>query len=177
MVDLLHRFRSEQKVQPETKEIQPQHILVAGAGLEILRDIRDKLERLEYRIAELERRLEERMPEKVLTENKFKEEVQDSEDIVKRIVSEVEAMTKRKSIQQIIEDRITEVEKPNIVELKRIDKITSLLEEHGKLSSSQLSQLIGLSRTRCNEYFKKMENLGMAEPVLIGKEKFYKLKS
>jgi len=32
-----------------------------------------------------------------------------------------------------------------------------------------------MSRTRANEYFKQMENMGIVEGVLIGKEKFYQL--
>lgn len=39
----------------------------------------------------------------------------------------------------------------------------------------ELARHIGLSRTRCNEYFKQMKEMGMVEPVLIGREKFYRL--
>ena len=73
---------------------------------------------------------------------------------------------------------IQAVKKPlTIVKTKKIEEITSLLKRHEKLSSSKLSQFVGLSRTRCNEYFKLMESLDLVEPVLFGKEKFYKLKS
>ena len=176
MVDFFHKLRSEQKIEPETQEIQPQHILVAGAGLEVLRDIRDKIELIEIKIAELERKLEERVPEKVLTENKFKEEVQTGDEIADKIISEVKTLAQTKSVREIIQESVVE-EKPTIVEFKKIERITSLLQQHGKLSSSQLAQLMNLSRTRCNEYFKQMEKLGITEPILIGKEKFYKLKS
>ena len=64
-----------------------------------------------------------------------------------------------------------------IVETKRIDEIASLLKKRGKLTSSKLSQLTGLSRTRCNEYFKLMEKLDIVESVLEIREKAYKLKS
>ena len=176
MVDFFHKLRSEQKIEPETQEIQPQHILVAGAGLEILRDIRDKIELIEIQIAELERKLEERIPEKVLTEKKFREEVQTGDEIADKIISEVRILAQTKSVREIIQESVVE-EKPTIVEFKKIERITSLLQQHGKLSSSQLAQLMNLSRTRCNEYFKQMEKLGIAEPILIGKEKFYKLRS
>jgi DNA-binding transcriptional regulator LsrR (DeoR family) len=63
-----------------------------------------------------------------------------------------------------------------IVETKRIENITSLLKKHEKITSSKLSQLTGLSRTRCNEYFKLMENLGIVKVSIEKKEKFYKLK-
>jgi response regulator of citrate/malate metabolism len=72
---------------------------------------------------------------------------------------------------------IKTIEEPlTIVEIKRIKEITSVLEEHKKLTSSELSQMMGLSRTRCNEYFKIMEDLKMVEPFLSRREKYYKLK-
>ncbi len=55
------------------------------------------------------------------------------------------------------------------------EKIKSMLKHHRKLTSSQLSELIGLSRTRCNEYFKEMSKQGVVESVIIGRKKFYKL--
>ena len=79
-------------------------------------------------------------------------------------------MIPSKAIIQAVKNPLT------IVETKRIEKITSLLERHEKLSSSELSQLMGLSRTRCNEYFKLMDSLDLVEPVLSGREKFYRLK-
>jgi sugar-specific transcriptional regulator TrmB len=172
----LFRKLKSQNTESKTQEIQPQHILVAGAGLEILRDLKEKVDQLQLKLTEIEKKLEERIPEKVLTESKFKEEVQTSEDIVERIVSEVRELAKQKSVIRVLEERLTE-EKPTIVEFKRIEKITELLQKHGKLSSSQLAQLMNLSRTRSNEYLKQMENLGIVEPIIIGREKFYMLKS
>jgi response regulator of citrate/malate metabolism len=63
-----------------------------------------------------------------------------------------------------------------VVETKRIKDIKSILEGHKKLTSSELTQWIGLSRTRCNEYFKIMEKLNIVEPVIIRREKCYRLK-
>jgi len=125
---------------------------------------------LHSRVSELEKKFEERIPDRVLSEAKFKEETQDSEEIIKKIISEMRTLMPRKSIIQTVQEPLT------IVETKRIEKITSLLERHEKLSSSELSQLMGLSRTRCNEYFKLMDSLDLVEPVLSGREKFYRLK-
>lgn len=175
MVDLLRRLKIQDTEESKTQEIEPQHILIAGAGLEILRDMKEKLDQLQLKVTAIEKRLEERIPEKVLTESKFREEVQSSEDIVEKIISEVKELTKTKSVIRVLEERLTE-EKPTIVEFKRIEKISELLQQHGKLSSSQLAQLMNLSRTRCNEYFKQMEDLGIVEPLIVGKEKFYRLK-
>jgi sugar-specific transcriptional regulator TrmB len=180
MVEFLQRLRQEkeqkQEIAPLVSELQPHHILVAGAGLEILRDVKQKLEKLELRLLDLEKKLEEKIPGRALTEEEFKKEVQTSEDIVNKIISEVRILAQTKQMIKTVEEKITE-EKPTPVEFKRIENITSLLQKHGKLSSLQLAQLTNLSRTRCNEYFKQMENLGLVEPIIIGKEKYYRLRN
>jgi len=180
-MELFRKVKQEREIEreipkQEIQEIQPQHVLLAGAGLEILRDLKQRVDEIRFKLTELERKFEERLPEKVLTESKFKEEVQTGEEITAKIISEVRALAKTKSVIKVLEESLTE-EKPTLVEFKRIEKITELLEQHGKLSSSQLAQLMNLSRTRSNEYFKQMENLGIVEPVIIGKEKFYVLKT
>lgn len=129
------------------------------------------IELLHSRISELEKKFEERIPTRVLSETKFKEEVQDGNEIVKKIVSELKNLMPRETIPQTIQEPLT------LVESKRVEKIMSLLKRHEKLSSSELSDLIGLSRTRCNEYFKIMEKLGMVKPIFVGKEKYYGLKT
>jgi len=128
-----------------------------------------EIKKLHNKISDLEKKFEERIPHKVLSESKFKEEIQDGDDVVQRIVSEIKEFFYRKPLIPV-EETLT------LVESKRIEKIRALLKRHEKLSSSELSQLIGLSRTRCNEYFKKMESLGMAKSVLEKREKFYKLR-
>ena len=128
-----------------------------------------EIKKLHNKISDLEKKFEERIPHKVLSESKFKEEIQDGDDVVQRIVSEIKEFFYRKPLIPV-EETLT------LVESKRIEKIRALLKRHEKLSSSELSQLLGLSRTRCNEYFKKMENLGMVKSVLEKREKFYKLR-
>ena len=125
-------------------------------------------ERLHNKLLELEKKFDERVPEVILSETRFREETKDSEELVNRIISELKNILIKKP--QPSEENLT------IVESKRIENIRSLLKKHEKLSSTELSQLMGLSRTRCNEYFKKMEILGIVKPVLVGKEKYYKLK-
>ena len=127
-----------------------------------------EIERLHNKLLELEKKFDERVPEVILSEARFREETKDSEELVNRIISELKNILIKKP--QPSEENLT------IVESKRIENIRSLLKKHEKLSSTELSQLMGLSRTRCNEYFKKMENLGIVKPVLVGKEKYYKLK-
>jgi len=195
MDNFLQKPRPEKKTQQFDPRFQRYGVMENRVALAVLRDLKDKIEELNTRISglekripesklgfnqeikllhskvsELEKKFEERIPDRVLSETKFKEETQDSEEIIKRIISEMRTMMPRKSVIQTSNEPLT------IVETKRIEKITTLLERHEKLSSSELSQLMGLSRTRCNEYFKLMESLDIVEPFLSGREKFYRLK-
>ena len=74
------------------------------------------------------------------------------------------------------ENKVISEKDLTIVEKKRIEDIKLILEKNKQLTSSELNRLIGLSRTRCNEYFKQMEELGLVEGIDIGKERYYKLR-
>jgi biotin operon repressor len=151
---------------------QTENLMLDALGM--LADIQTRLAALQERIDTVERTLAERLPPDILTERKFAQEVQGSDDIIGQIISKVEELSKAKSVRDILESRVVE-QKPSPVEAKRMEVITGLLQQHGKISSDDLANLIGLSRTRCNEYFKRMEEIGIVEPVLVGKEKFYRL--
>jgi response regulator of citrate/malate metabolism len=60
--------------------------------------------------------------------------------------------------------------------LKVKSMIKSLLEEHRKLTSSDLSKLMNLSRTRCNEYLIDLERQGVVRGTTVRRKKFYELK-
>jgi biotin operon repressor len=170
MEDFLQKFKPAAKTDDMKQEnylLPEKQMILTGATLEIFRDIRQRLENLDYRLAALEKKLEVRIPGKVLTEQKFVQETEMGDDIVNKIISEVRLATK-----PLIASR----QQLTIVEQKKIEKIISILQQHEKLSSIQLSQILNLSRTRCNEYFKQMEELGLVEGVDIGKERYYKLK-
>src|SRR4030066_2469415 len=49
--------------------------------------------------------------------------------------------------------------------------IKLILKKHSPLSSDQLCKLIGLSRTRCNEYLKELENSGAATTKIVERKK------
>ena len=162
--------------------------------VKILKDLKTTLEYLEGRVDSIDERLKklelsrgeldklQTLSEKIETlssqvkdlRKKFDEEVEDGETVVNRIVTEIKSLLPRWELK--VEERLDGKEL-TIVERKRINEILKLLKEHEKLTSSQLSEMLGLSRTRCNEYFKLMERLGMVEPILMGKEKFYALKT
>ena len=164
MLELLRKQKDE-----ETKpvvEVTPRDVLFVGSAIEILREVKEKVDRIDFRLRELERKFDERVKEKVLSESKFVQDTAGSEDIVNRIVTEVK---------KVARPLIPHKEKITIVESKRIERIISFLQEHRMLSSHQLAQMMGLSRTRCNEYFKQMEELGIVKGTDAGKERFYQL--
>ncbi len=70
-------------------------------------------------------------------------------------------------------------ERKGIISLSERTKlaIKLILRKHGKLTPMQLSKLINLSRTRCNEYLKEMEREGIVKSEIQGRKKFYFLKS
>jgi predicted HTH transcriptional regulator len=67
-----------------------------------------------------------------------------------------------------------EEESPRTKKVKGM--IKSLLEEHGKLSAAQLSNMIKLSRTRCSEYLTEMERKEIIEGTTVRRQKFFQLK-
>lgn len=143
----------------------------SGAALELLRDVKGRMEALASKVADLERKFDERVPEKALSEQAFRQEVVDSGNLAQEIIAgvkdEIQAAANAHPI-VAARDQMT------IVEQKRIEKVLAILQEHGRLSSPQLATLMNLSRTRCNEYFRQMEEMGLVEGVEVGKEKFYK---
>lgn len=164
MLELLRKQKDEE-TRPVV-EVTPRDVLFVGSAIEILREMKEKVDRIDFRLRELERKFDERVSEKVLSESRFAQETEGSEDIVNRIVAEVKKVSR---------PFIPHKEKITIVESKRIERIISFLQEHRTLSSYQLAQMMGLSRTRCNEYFKQMENLGIVKGIENGKERYYQL--
>ncbi|MEM5766436.1 MAG: winged helix-turn-helix domain-containing protein [Candidatus Aenigmatarchaeota archaeon] len=87
---------------------------------------------------------------------------------------------------QEIENRLKEIErlisvggfrlKANPVSSKTKEAIKMILQKYGELTPLQLSRLIKLSRTRCNEYLKEMEREGIATSRIESRKKYYKLR-
>jgi len=153
----------------------------------LLEELKDRMMNLQGRLNFLERIIQERLPEKALTERKFMSEAQAGDELIEKMASTIKttmestpkfSLNKDVDIESIksIKSILGSAEK-TIVERKKMGRIVDMLRRHEKLTSTQLSQLIGLSRTRCNEYFKDMENLNVVESVIDGREKFYTLKN
>jgi len=140
-------FSREKKT--ENSALDSKQMLLAAISLETIQEIKSKIGKIESKLVELEKRVEE------------------------KTILEPKQDAKQETVPQQIGTRI-EV-KPTKTESKKVEKIRSLLLRYGKLSSFQLAQILNLSRTRSNEYFKLMEQLGLVEGIMVGKEKYYQL--
>jgi len=74
-----------------------------------------------------------------------------------------------------IEEMMGGREEETIRKGKVKEEIISLLQQHKKLTSTQLSKLVRLSRTRCSEYFRELTKEGLTEGIIINRQKYYKL--
>ena len=63
----------------------------------------------------------------------------------------------------------------SIRKVKVKNMVKSLLGEHGKLTSAEMSKLLNLSRTRCSEYLKELERKGLAKGVKVRRKVYYEL--
>lgn len=86
--------------------------------------------------------------------------------------SHEEGMLKLERRVRVIEGTLVS-ESPRTKKMK--DRVKRLLRQHDKLTSDQLSTVIGLSRTRCNEYLKGLERDGMVTWYDEGKRRYYRL--
>lgn len=59
------------------------------------------------------------------------------------------------------------------IKMKRM--IIELLTKHNRLTASDLSIKLDLSRTRCSEYLKELERSGVAKGLVISRQKFYEI--
>ena len=65
---------------------------------------------------------------------------------------------------------------PSVRKMKVKEMITLLLQQHGSVTAPQLCNMLNLSRTRCSEYLKDMENKGILESELNCRKKIYKFR-
>jgi len=152
MVSLLERLKFNKK---KVAEPQPySEVMIDSFSLGLIKDLRRRVEEMSFRLNSMEKTMEERLPAKVLEEPK-------KENILERIENDNTDFSANEL-------------SPS--ESKKVETIKFVLKQHQMLSSIQLAQLLHMSRTRANEYFKKMENMNLVDGVLVGKEKFYKMK-
>jgi len=152
MVSLMERLKFNKK---KAAEPQPySEVMMDSFSLGLIKDLRRRMEEMSFKLNSMEKTMEERLPAKVLEEPKQENIVEKTEnDNVDFFANEL-----------------------SLSESKKIETIKFVLKQHQMLSSIQLAQLLHMSRTRANEYFKKMENMNLVDGTLVGKEKFYKIK-
>ena len=75
----------------------------------------------------------------------------------------------------MVVDGINQRYKISPIEKRRKEEILSILKEKKSLSIYNLSGILGLSRTRCNELLKSLENEGIVESMRVGKKKIYRI--
>lgn len=83
--------------------------------------------------------------------------------------------TKIKAFEDVASTNGFEI-KPQTMSLKTKDAIKLILQKHRELTSSDLGRLIKLSRTRCTEYLKEMENQGILASRINCRKKLYSLR-
>lgn len=59
------------------------------------------------------------------------------------------------------------------LKMKRV--VIEMLNRHKRLTASDLSVRLNLSRTRCSEYLTELEEAGVTKGVIITRQKFYEL--
>jgi len=64
----------------------------------------------------------------------------------------------------------------SIRKLKMKRMIIELLNKHKRMTASDLSVRLNLSRTRCSEYLTELERTGIARGVVVSRQKFYELR-
>lgn len=57
---------------------------------------------------------------------------------------------------------------------KMKEKVMSVLQDRRKMTATEMSVELGLSRTRCSEYFKELMMEGRVEGVIVNRQKYYR---
>ena len=92
---------------------------------------------------------------------------------LKSLDKKIDRITERlKAIDSVIETEGVQIPSQT-KSAKTIEAIKLILDKHGHMTSMELSKLIKLSRTRCNEYLREMEDLGILVSKVNSRKKIY----
>ncbi|MCC5994561.1 MAG: winged helix-turn-helix domain-containing protein [Candidatus Aenigmarchaeota archaeon] len=95
---------------------------------------------------------------------------------MKNLASKIENIEKKMSIlEELIKEQGVEI-KPRSVSEKTKETIKTLLKKYGSLNAWQLGKLLNMSRTRCAEYLKQMEEEGILVSEWKSRKKYYSLR-
>jgi len=95
---------------------------------------------------------------------------------MKNLASKIENIEKKMAIlEELIKEQGIEI-KPRPVSEKTKEAIKTLLKKYGSLNAWQLGKLMNMSRTRCAEYLKQMEEEGILVSEWRSRKKYYSLR-
>jgi biotin operon repressor len=95
---------------------------------------------------------------------------------LKNLGSKIENIEKKIAIlEELIKEQGVEI-KPKPVSEKTKEAIKTLLKKYGSLNALQVGKLLNMSRTRCAEYLKQMEEEGILVSEWKGRKKYYSLR-
>ena len=95
---------------------------------------------------------------------------------MKNLASKIENIEKKMAIlEELIKEQGIEI-KPRPVSEKTKEAIKTLLRKYGSLNAWQLGKLMNMSRTRCAEYLKQMEEEGILVSEWRSRKKYYSLR-
>jgi len=98
-------------------------------------------------------------------------------EAIKNLGTKFDAMNKKlEDLEKRISEDVEEQTGSIPLTVKNRSAIKLIIERYGEVTSSQLSKLIKLSRTRCNEYLVEMEKDGILVSKREGRKKFYSLR-
>jgi len=123
----------------------------------------------------------------------FKRNNVDLEEVLKQlnmytmqVALELETLKKLSKRFDELNERLTQLESRIKVEepktestplsLKNKSAIKLIIQRYGEITSYDLSKIVKLSRTRCNEYLVDMEKEGILVSKIKGKKKYYALR-
>ncbi len=95
---------------------------------------------------------------------------------MKNLASKIENIEKKMAIlEELIKEQGVEI-KPRPVSEKTKEAIKTLIKKYGSLNAWQLGKLLNMSRTRCAEYLKQMEEEGILVSEWRSRKKYYSLR-
>jgi len=95
---------------------------------------------------------------------------------MKNLASKIENIEKKMAIlEELIKEQGIEI-KPRPVSEKTKEAIKTLLKKYGSLNAWQLGKLLNMSRTRCAEYLKQLEEEGILVSEWRSRKKYYSLR-
>jgi Fic family protein len=138
---------------------------------------REKLDSLSnaHKIRELEKEKSFNQRLETLILRKFKET--GLEDRMKGMDGKLDKLTEKlNEFMYMYESNCRQKNSPTAKKVKVKEMIKLLLSQHGSLSAPNVSKFLNLSRTRCSEYLKEMENSGALSSELRCRKRFYRIR-